>query len=76
MLAARLAARGREPSSQHQARLSRPELSEISRTPLLYISNDRTPLEGAEALLVMLRQCVPPAPRSLPAIPAQPATRS
>jgi ribose 1,5-bisphosphokinase len=72
MLAARLAARGREPVSEHQERLARPDLAASSQMRPLYISNDRTPEEGARALVAILRQNAQPSPTAIPAIPAQP----
>jgi alpha-D-ribose 1-methylphosphonate 5-triphosphate diphosphatase len=62
MLAARLAERAREPLSQLEARLGRPDPSANSSAPTFYISNDRAPKDGAEALLALLHQCVSPKP--------------
>jgi ribose 1,5-bisphosphokinase len=72
MLAARLAERGREPLSQHEARLSRPDLPAGSRALPFYISNDRTPRDGAEVLLARLREFASGTPLSFAAGPLRP----
>jgi phosphonate metabolism protein PhnN/1,5-bisphosphokinase (PRPP-forming) len=59
MLAARLALRGREPASEHQARLARPHGVTIAQDHLMRIDNDGTPQAGAEALIAILHQCLP-----------------
>ncbi|MFI5011167.1 MAG: phosphonate metabolism protein/1,5-bisphosphokinase (PRPP-forming) PhnN [Hyphomicrobiales bacterium] len=68
MLAARLAARGREPASEHPGRLARPDLAACAEMGLLHVSNDRTPEDGAEALLAILRRCMPVTRQPLPMI--------
>jgi ribose 1,5-bisphosphokinase len=67
MLAARLAERGREPMSQHEARLRRPDLPVGAHAAPHYISNDRSPQDGAEALLAFLRECATQTPLSFSA---------
>jgi phosphonate metabolism protein PhnN/1,5-bisphosphokinase (PRPP-forming) len=54
VLAARLAARGREPAAEHKARLSRPDVIAETERPPHYISNDRSLAEGAAALMAVL----------------------
>ena len=69
VLAARLASRGREPASEHQARLARPDLpADLELTPH-YLSNDRSPAEGAEALIDILNRYASPTPAS--SVPAE-----
>jgi len=65
-LAARLAARGREPQAELGARLGRPELATPAGIRPVVISNDRGPQEGAEALIAILLQCAPAPPSPLP----------
>ena len=61
VLAARLATRGREPASEHQARLARPDLLPAKTRPIL-ISNDGEPEAAADALVALLRRCLPQEP--------------
>jgi ribose 1,5-bisphosphokinase len=70
MLAARLAARGREPASEHRGRLSRPDLPATADIRPFHISNDRRPEDGAEALVAFLRQCAALTPQSHATRPA------
>jgi ribose 1,5-bisphosphokinase PhnN len=55
MLAARLAARGREPPAEHRGRLARPDFTDDAGIRPHYVSNDRTPEDGVAALLAILR---------------------
>ncbi|SEB96536.1 ribose 1,5-bisphosphokinase [Rhizobiales bacterium GAS188] len=66
MLAARLAARGREPASEHQARLARPDAVLTAQSRPIHVSNDGRPEAGAEALIAILRQCLPQEPKFPP----------
>jgi ribose 1,5-bisphosphokinase len=58
MLAARLAARGREPPAELQGRLARPDFVTQSSVKPHYISNDRKPEDGAAALIAFLQDCL------------------
>lgn len=62
MLAARLASRGREPASEHEARLARPHFAADAGLAAHYISNDRSPAEGADALIAILHSYASPPP--------------
>jgi ribose 1,5-bisphosphokinase len=58
VLAARLAARGREPAAAHEGRLARPDFAAPSSVNPHHISNDRKPEDGAAALIAILRDCL------------------
>ena len=75
MLAARLAARGREPAGEHRGRLARPDYVADPGITAHYISNDRRPEDGAEALVAILRGLAPAA-SSLPTAASHPAPLS
>jgi ribose 1,5-bisphosphokinase len=64
MLAARLAARGREPAFEHRGRLARPDLAPSPSMSIDTICNDRRPEEGAAALMAILRNCLEASPSS------------
>jgi phosphonate metabolism protein PhnN/1,5-bisphosphokinase (PRPP-forming) len=71
MLAARLAARGREPASEHEVRLARPDFAADAGIVPHYITNDRSPAEGSAALIAILNRYAAPSAAS-PSLAPQP----